>query len=115
MAQPVVHWEIGAKDAAKLNEFYRQMFGWEINTGMPGYGLVAPSEGGIGGGIFQTQPNVPPYLTIYVAVDDLGESLARAAALGGKQIVPPTAIPNVGAFAMFEDPEGHMVGIIKQQ
>jgi len=38
MTHPVVHWEIGANDAAKLNDFYSKLFGWTIDTGMPGYG-----------------------------------------------------------------------------
>jgi predicted enzyme related to lactoylglutathione lyase len=115
MARPVVHWEIGAKDATKVGDFYRQLFGWSVDNSMPGYGLVAAAPDGIGGGILQQESDMPPYVTIYVAVDDLAASLARAEALGGKTVVPPTPIPNVGAFAMFEDPEGHMIGIIKQQ
>lgn len=115
MAQAVVHWEIGAKEAAKLGEFYRQMFGWSIDNSMPGYGRVDAAPNGIGGGIFQAQTGVPPYVTFYVAVDDLAASLAQAQTLGGKTVMPQTPIPNVGAFAMFEDPEGHIIGIIKQQ
>ena len=113
MAQPVIHWEIGAKEGSKLQEFYRQMFDWAFDTSMPGFGMVAAEEGGIGGGIMQARPDIPPYLTFYVAVDDLEASLARAEQLGGKRIVPPTPIPGVGAFAMFEDPEGHMLGLFK--
>ncbi|MBI5288171.1 MAG: hypothetical protein HY873_04295 [Chloroflexi bacterium] len=90
------------------------------DTSMPGYGLVASVDSGTGGtgigvGILQTQADMPGYVTFYVAVDDLAASLARAETLGGKTIVPPTPIPNVGAFAMFEDPEGHMIGLLKQQ
>jgi predicted enzyme related to lactoylglutathione lyase len=115
MARPVVHFEIGATDAAKINEFYRQMFDWSIDTSMPGYGLIAATGGGgIGGGILQTREGMPPYLTFYVAVDDLAAALVKAESLGGKTIVPPTPIPNVGAFAMFEDPEGHMIGLMKE-
>jgi predicted enzyme related to lactoylglutathione lyase len=115
MAQPVVHFEIGANDAAKISEFYQRLFGWSITSSMPDYHLVAAADGGIGGGILQTRAGMPPYLTFYVAVDDLAASLALAGDLGGKTIVPPTPIPGVGSFATFEDPEGHMIGIMKQQ
>jgi predicted enzyme related to lactoylglutathione lyase len=114
MGRPVIHWEIGAKDAANLNDFYRQLFDWQFDTSMPGYSMVQAEEGGIGGGIMQAQGEMPPYLTFYVAVDDLEASLAKAEGLGGKGIVPPTPIAGIGAFAMFEDPEGHMMGIFKQ-
>jgi hypothetical protein len=115
VAHPVIHWEIGAKDAAKIGDFCRTMFGWSIETSMPGYGLVAPADGGIGGGILQTSGDMPSYVTVYVAVDDLAASLEQAAQLGGKTVVPPTPIPNVGSFAMLEDPEGHMIGLLKTQ
>lgn len=113
MANPIVHWEIGAQDKAKLLEFYRHMFDWNIDATNPAYAMVAAAEGGIGGGVMDVQPGVPPYVTIYVAVDDLAASLAKAEGLGGKTIVPPTPIEGVGAFAMFADPEGHVIGLLK--
>ncbi|MDF0515621.1 VOC family protein [Agromyces sp. H3Y2-19a] len=113
MARPVVHWEIGARDAAVLRLFYAELFDWEI-TGDADYGLVSPTAGGIGGGILQTQGGVPPYVTIYVAVDDLEGALERAAALGGRTVMAPMPIPGVGAFAMFADPEGNAIGLMKE-
>ena len=115
MGNPVVHFEIAGKDGKKLQEFYGKLFDWkiEVDPAMD-YGMVeAGEEGGIGGGIFQTQESVPPYLTIYVAVDDLQAYLDKAESLGGKAVVPPTPIPNFGAFAMFQDPEGNVVGLFK--
>jgi predicted enzyme related to lactoylglutathione lyase len=56
---------------------------------------------------------MPSYLTIYVLVDDLQASLDKAQSLGGKTVVPPTPIPNVGSFALFTDPEGHVIGLFK--
>ena len=116
MAHPVVHWEIGAKDGKKQREFYAGLFGWEIKIDQNAdYGMVeSAGEGGIGGGIMQMQSDVPPYLSFYVAVDDLQKYLDKAASLGGRTVVGPTPIPGVGAFAMFADPEGNVVGILKQ-
>jgi len=115
MAHAVVHWEIGAKDAATLETFYRDLFGWDIDASMPGYHLVAAAGDGIGGGIMQTPGGVPPYVTFYVTVDDLEAHLAKAERLGGKTIVPPTPIQNVGTFAMILDPEEHVIGLMKMQ
>jgi uncharacterized protein len=58
MGQPVVHFEVIAKDAERAQAYYSELFGWEIDANNPmGYGLV-PLEGntnpegiGIGGGI----------------------------------------------------------------
>jgi predicted enzyme related to lactoylglutathione lyase len=116
VANPVVHWEIGAKDGKEQREFYAGLFGWEIKIDQNAdYGMVEPAgEGGIGGGIMQMQSGVPPYLSFYVAVDDLQRYLDKAASMGGRTVVGPTPIPGVGAFAMFADPEGNVVGLLKQ-
>ena len=113
MARPVIHWEIGGRDAAKLRRFYAALFDWQI-TGDAEYGLVSPSDGGIGGGILQTREGMPSYVAFYVGVDDLEETLGHAASLGGSTIVPPTAIPGIGAFAMVADPEGNVIGLMTE-
>jgi len=115
MAHPVVHFEIAGKDGTKLQEFYGKLFDWKISVeaAMGNYGLVEGSEGGIGGGIFQGQEGIAPFVTVYVSVDDLQAYLDKAVRLGGKTVLPPTPIPSVGAFAMFHDPEGNLVGLFK--
>jgi uncharacterized protein len=114
MPHPIVHWEIAAKDAKKVREFYAALFDWPIDTSNPEYAMVAAQGDGIGGGIMQAPPEAPPYVTIYVSVDDLAATLAKAQSLGANTVVPPTPIPGMGAFAMFADPEGHMIGIFKE-
>lgn len=115
MGRPVVHWEIGAKDSEKMREFYAKLFDWKIESAAGDYGMVdTQSETGIGGGIFPLEKNVPPYVTFYVEVDDLQEYLNKAAHLGGQAIVPPTPLPEIGSFAMFQDPEGHSIGLFKE-
>ncbi len=115
MAHPVVHFEVAGKNGERLQEFYGKLFDWKVNVApeMGGYGLVEASEGGIGGGIFQAQEGMGPFVTVYVSVDDLQAYLDKANSLGGKTVVPPTAIPGVGAFAMFHDPEGNLLGLFK--
>jgi len=114
MAHAVTHWEIGAKDARKLMRFYRELFGWDVDASMPGYYSVVPANGGVGGGIRQTQGRVPPCVTFYVSVDDdLELHLTKAESLGGKTIVLPTPFQNGGVFAMILDPEEHAIGLMK--
>ena len=33
--------------------------------------------------------------------------------MGGKVLMPPTEIPNVVTLAMFADPDGNAIGLIK--
>jgi predicted enzyme related to lactoylglutathione lyase len=113
MANPVVHWEIGGRDVDALAVFYQQLFGWEATGFDADYRLVNLAEG-IGGGLMRCHDDMPNYVTIYVAVDDLDAILARVRDLGGTPLVPPTPIPGVGAFALFQDPEGNTIGIIRQ-
>lgn len=115
MGRAVVHWEIWAKDAKKLQDFYRQLFDWSINTNNPiNYGLVQTGgEGGINGGIFKPEKDWPQRLTFYVQVDDVQAYLDKAQQLGGKMLVPPTAIRGIGPWALFSDPEGVCIGLFK--
>lgn len=109
---PVVHWEINARNPKALHSFYSALFGWKINADNPmDYGLVTAGSRGINGGIGQAQD--APHVTFYVAVPDLDATLRKAGELGGRTVVPPTHIPNMVTFAMFVDPEGHRIGLIK--
>ena len=67
---------------------------------------------GINGGIGPVNEG-PNRVTFYVQVDDLQAYLNQAARLGGKMVMPPTEIPNVVTLAMFADPEGNVIGLIK--
>jgi predicted enzyme related to lactoylglutathione lyase len=113
MTHPVVHWEIGGRDMPALREFYAKAFGWTITDAGPGYCLVQPADGGLGGGLMQASDQMPPYVTVYVQVDDLDAALAEIGTLGGAMLVPPTAISDQASFALFSDPEGNVVGLLK--
>ena len=113
MGQPVVHFEIMGTDAAKLQDYYRQLFDWEIDANNPmNYGLVKAEEGGIGGGVGAT-PMGNKIVTIYVGVPDPQAALDKAVQLGGQVVMPVTEIPDMVTFALFADPEGNVVGIVR--
>jgi len=41
MGQPVIHFEVIGKDAKALQDYYSELFGWEIDASNPmGYGIV---------------------------------------------------------------------------
>ena len=113
MANPVVHFEIIGKDGKKLQAFYKKLFGWAIDAKNPmKYGIVKKERGGIAGGIGQAGGD-KGHVTVYVRVDDLEKCLAKAVKLGGKVIMPATEIMPKVNIAMFEDPEGHHIGLVK--
>jgi predicted enzyme related to lactoylglutathione lyase len=120
-AAPVVHFEVVGKDGKKLQNFYSKLFDWKINADNPmNYGLVEAAgngteagKGSIGGGVGAGQEGMPGYVTFYAQVPDLAATLKKAESMGGKTVMPPTEIPNMVTFALFTDPEGHMVGIVQ--
>lgn len=116
MGAPVVHWEIIGKDAKKLQDFYSKLFDWNINADNPmNYGLVQAQGKGIGGGISADTQGGSGHVTIYAEVDDLQAYLDKAESMGAKTIVPVTEIPGMVTFALFADPEGHVVGLVKSE
>lgn len=114
MGNPVVHFEIWGGNAAALQKFYRDAFGWKTQVHeASGYTMVdTESDGaGIGGGIM-TPPSGDTGVTIYIDVDDLQAALDKAEKHGAKTIVPPMDVPEGPSIAMFSDPEGNMVGLV---
>jgi hypothetical protein len=120
-AAPVVHFEVIGKDAKKLQNFYGKLFDWQFQV-MPemNYGMVETSatgdktgKGSIDGGVGQSQHGAPNHVTFYAQVPDLQATLKKVESMGGKTVVPVTEIPNMVTFALFQDPEGNVVGIVK--
>ena len=115
MGASVVHFEIMGRDGKRTQEFYKSLFKWDINADNPmNYGLIQPgSERAIGGGIGQVTENQSPYVTFYIAVDNPQNYLDKVVSMGGKIILPVTEIPNMATYALFADPEGNIVGLLK--
>ena len=116
MGNPVVYFEILGDDGDALASFYEQLFGWRATPVEEGgaYALVdTGSDDGIGGGI-GAFPQAPSHVTVYVHADDVGAALERAVGLGGTTVMPPRKVTPGTEAALFADPEGHVVGIIRR-
>jgi uncharacterized protein len=110
---PIVHWELFAKDAPALGRFYAELFGWHLEP-MPeiDYVLIDTRAGaGVNGGI-ATVPDGSRRPLFYVEVDDLQPTLGSIQAAGGTMTLAP--ITEVVTFAQFADPEGTVVGLLKR-
>ena len=112
MGQPVVHFEIGCRDIAKTTDFFARLFDWQIQAMGPAAMINTGAGSGIQGHITALGHEPHNYTTFYVQVDDVQAYLDKAAALGGKTLVPPVAIPT-GTFAWFSDPEGNTIALWK--
>src|SRR5215211_6841815 len=112
MGNPVVRFEVGAADTQPLVAFYGELFGWDLQPIAETYTLVDTRGGqGLIGGVGRSDTG-DPWATFYVEVDDLQATLERAEALGGRTVVPVLELPGM-AFAMFDDPDGLLVGLAR--
>lgn len=112
MSHAVVHFEVTGRDVAKLHAFYRDLFDWKTQA-VPGmeYVLVEKEGEGIAGGIGGS-PDGGSLVTFYVQASDPQAVLDDAVRLGGTVIKEVDVMPQV-TLAMFADPEGNVVGVVK--
>jgi len=123
MGQAVVHFEVVGKDGDKLQTYYAELFGWNINSDNPmNYGMVDAKDNqtadggqGIGGGVGQGPEGYEGHVTFYVAVPDVEAALQKAEDLGGTRIMGPENIMDMVELGQFKDPEGNLIGIVKDQ
>jgi uncharacterized protein len=114
MGAPITHFEIISRNGEAMKSFYAKLFSWKIDSSNPmNYGLVKPEGKGIGGGIASPEGGSEGYVAIYAEVPDPQATLDLAVSLGATVIVPVTEIPNMVTFALFADPDGNKMGIVK--
>ncbi len=120
MGQPVVHFEVIGKDGPKLQRYFAELFGWDIDAdNAMNYGMIARegntnSDGaGIGGGVGQGPDGYEGHVTFYVEVPDIEASLATAERLGGQRLFGPDEVMPGLSLGQFSDPEGHVIGLVK--
>src|SRR3984893_11873115 len=115
MGAPVIHFEIMGGEGTQLETFYRELFGWKINSNNPmKYGVVdtGGGPGGINGGVGPANDG-SKRVSIYARVNDLQATLGRAEELGGKTLLTQGEVPGVPKLAMFADPAGNVTGLVQ--
>jgi predicted enzyme related to lactoylglutathione lyase len=128
---PVVHFEMPAKDKARMAGFYTKVFGWntqQLGPEMGNYVLATTTEtdenrmiktpGTINGGFFERTAS-DQQTRITIAVDDIRAALKSVEAAGGRVLGgmqkpgEPDEIPGVGLYAIFVDTEGNTVSMLQ--
>jgi predicted enzyme related to lactoylglutathione lyase len=111
--------ELWTPDVSTALAFYEKVFGYLFETldmGPQGqYHVLKTADGVSRGGLCASaQPSAPPMWLPYVSVADCDATAAQASKLGAQAVlVPPTDIPDIGRFAIFADPLGAAVAVIK--
>lgn len=108
----ITHIDIPVADLAAAQAFYSGVFGWAIAEppGFEGYPMWHAPNQISGGGLAPrsegfTQPRS------YVEVDSIDEALAVIASSGGTVLMPKSAISDTSWWAVFEDPDGNVMGL----
>ena|SRR5579883_26177 len=99
--------ELHTRDLEAAKKFYGALFGWSGHAGDRDYWHCTNAGKEIGGiTSHMGGAGVPPHWLAYIAVPDVDAVTGKAAALGGKVMMPSTEIPKVGRFAVVQDPTG---------
>ena len=124
---PVVHFEMGANDSARMQQFYQSVFGWQtqqMGAEMGNYVVVSTAEtdangmnktpGTINGGFYQkTDDPMSIAPSVVISVANLDESIEKVKSAGGKILRDPDDIPGVGKWVSFQDTEGNRVSMLQ--
>jgi uncharacterized protein len=112
----ITHFIVPADDMERAKKFYAELFDWKIEK-FPGpidyYAITTTAENneeGLGGGLVKREE---PQDTIvnYVDVPSVDEHIVKVEKLGGKVVVPKTAVPGIGYAAVCIDTENNTFGL----
>src|SRR5258706_1818459 len=114
--------ELTTSDLRAAESFYTQLFGWTPKRSDPASGMEYTEMSNNrqqGVGMMPKPPampaQIPSFWMPYFMVTDVDAAAAKAKQLGGKTMVPPQDVPNVGRFAVIGDPQGAVFAIFKSK
>ena len=108
--------ELMTSDIQGAKSFYSKLFNWtlkDMDMDMP-YTIAKAGEQEVAG-LMPMPPEageMPPMWGAYVTVENVDESAKQAKALGGKVLMDPRDIPEVGRFCVISDPQGATLSLI---
>ena len=112
-----IWYELTTPDVDAAKKFYPRFTGWGTQAFDNDYTMW--TTGGVPmAGLFRLsdemrQQGVPPNWMPYVESDNVDETVAKAASLGGRLVYGPDDIPGTGRFAVLQDPQGATFGVYK--
>lgn len=107
-------WADLATDVMGAKGFYGELFGWKFEdypAGNESTYTMARRDGRDVGGLSGMMPGmreqgIPPHWTAYFSVEDVNVRASKVEALGGKLVLPPMDVMDVGRMCIIEDPTG---------
>lgn len=110
--------ELYTNEVDRAGAFYTNLFDWGSQSAdMGGMKYTSFMNGERpAAGMLKIAPEwgeVPPHWLVYFAVDDCDAGARKVKELGGQINLEPSDIPEVGRFALAQDPQGAVFAIIK--
>ncbi len=110
--------EVCTTDPEAARKFYGELFGWtaeEVPSDGGAYTMLR-LDGQDVGGMYQlakeqVEQGVPPHWMAYVLVEDLDATTAKISELGGKVVMGPMDVMDVGRMTLLQDPTGAVLSL----
>ena len=112
----IVHFDLPADDPERAKTFYSSLFGWTYESvpAFPDFSMIATTDNdgspGVGGGLGKRE-EADQKIVNYIGVSSIDTTLKEVVRLGGKILVPKTAVGEFGYMALCEDTEGNTFGL----
>lgn len=115
-----IWYELSTADIASAKAFYTKVMGWgSRDASTPGLPYILftaglnPVCGMAALSAKARQAGVTPHWMGYVEVDDVDVAADQVKRLGGTVYVPPTDIPDISRFSIFDDPQTARLALFK--
>lgn len=112
----IVHFDIPANDSERARNFYSRLFSWKFEKPLEtmDYYLIETEglkgEPGPGGGLGKRGAPDQRMMN-YIGVPSVDEYLEKVEKLGGRVLMPKTAVPGWGYLAVCMDTENNIFGL----
>lgn len=109
----IVHVELRAADPAKSKAFYGEIFGWKFEDS-PGMDYTMwKAANDPAGGLMKTEEGQAPQVLNYLMCEDIDATVERIRNAGGMILQSKVEIPQMGWWAVFQEPGGTTMAIFE--
>jgi uncharacterized protein len=114
----LVHFEIPASNPEKLRAFYEKLLSWKFNkmpAGTMDYWMISHKDAAKDetmGGLYKRTMGETGFIN-YFGVVNIDQSIAKATSLGARVVHAKEEIPNMGFFAILQDPDNNTFALFQ--